>query len=70
MAAGTATSDPYLSRALTAKQIYSVTGQPCHPWEVDDYPDDWLTAIRAVAYDIPAKVAKRTEQKLERKRGK
>jgi len=59
-----------LSRVITASHIFKVTGQPCHPWDVDKYPDDWLTAIRALAYDIPAKVAKRNEQKLERKRGK
>jgi hypothetical protein len=52
---------------ILAKQIHETTGAACHPWEVNDYPDDWLTAIRAIAYDVPARVAKKAEQKWRRK---
>jgi hypothetical protein len=39
-----------------------MTGVPCHPWDVGQYPDDWLMAIRAIAYDVPARVAKKAEK--------
>jgi hypothetical protein len=44
-----------------------MTGVPCHPWDVGQYPDDWLMAIRAIAYDVPARVAKKAENKWRRK---
>jgi hypothetical protein len=56
-----------LSAVILAKQIHETTGAACHPWEVNDYPDDWLTAIRAIAYDVPARAAKKAEQKWRRK---
>jgi len=59
IAAGLATKDAHLTAVIQARQIYEMTGVSCHPWDVGQYPDDWLMAIRAIAYDVPAKAAKK-----------
>jgi len=53
LAAGGATDDPYLARVIQAKHIWSATGRAIDPWEVDDYPPDWLEAVCAHEVEVP-----------------
>jgi hypothetical protein len=52
---GIATIDPYMVNVLQARKIYQVTGHAIYPWEVDDFPTDWIDAILAIAGAHPTK---------------
>ena len=58
LASGGGTDDEYLSRIIKAQHIYHATGKAIYPWEVDDYPSDWLDAILSLQVDVPRKSAR------------
>lgn len=47
-----ATSNPLLVRIELAKQINRVCGTGIGPWEVDQLPDDFIDAVRAMETDL------------------
>jgi len=57
-----------MRRVILANRIYNVTGNPCHPWEVDDYPDDWLDALTAFAVDVPRQMQAKAEARASMRR--
>jgi hypothetical protein len=42
-------------RVIQSSIIHNVTGEVIPPYEVDDYPTDWLDAILAYGRDLPIK---------------
>jgi len=49
------TDDPYVVALIQAQRIYSLTGIPTKPWEVGQWPDEWLDAMRAYMVDVDKK---------------
>lgn len=58
LAAGGRTDDPYLTALITVRHIYEQTGMIVEPWNVGEFPSDWMDAIKALRVDVPAKAAK------------
>jgi hypothetical protein len=58
LAAGGGTNDPYLSCIIKAQYIRDATGMIIPPWEVDDFPIDWMDAIHVLQVDVPGKRAR------------
>lgn len=59
LAVGGATDDPYLAACLRAHKVYTVTGQPIWPWDVDRLvTPDWMIAIQGITDEIPKRTPK------------
>ncbi len=59
MRATGATEHPFLARVLLAQKINLLTGSNVRPWEVDEIPWEWLTAIEVMAGAQQAETAQR-----------
>ncbi len=49
VANGGLTDNPYLVAILQAQKVRIVTGKELWPWELGQFPTDWLDAICALA---------------------
>lgn len=54
-----------MSRVILSNIIYKTTGEIVSPLDVDNYPQDWLDAIRAFAIDLPKKRREIAEAKAK-----
>lgn len=66
LAAGGRTDDPYMTALITAQHIHEITGMVVEPWNVGEFPPDWLDAVKAYRVDVPAKSAKIHRVKTKR----
>jgi hypothetical protein len=55
LASGGKTDNEYLIALLHGRHIFNATGMALPPWEVTNFPDDWLQAILALEIDVPRK---------------
>lgn len=53
MAVGQSPTDEYMLGVARARLIHEVTGMVIQPWEVYQYPPDWMEAIRHLLVEVP-----------------
>lgn len=66
LAAGGKTTDEYMVALIKAQRIYRATGIIIEPWNVGEFPSDWMEAIEAYTVDVPAKTTKINRTKPKR----
>ena len=54
-----------MTALITTKHIHDLTGMTIEPWDVGEFPSDWLDAIKAYCVDYPNKAAR-----IQRAQGK
>ena len=54
MAVDQAPNDEYMMGVAKARLIHMATGFVIHPWQVDQYPWDWMEAIRMLLVELPS----------------
>jgi hypothetical protein len=51
-----------MRQIILARSIYESTGHPIWPWEVDQFPDDWIDAFYESAQVVDIKRAANAKQ--------
>jgi hypothetical protein len=58
LAAGGRTDDPYMTALITTQHIHNLTGMSIEPWNIGEFPADWMDAVKAYCIDYPSKAAR------------
>lgn len=57
-----------MQKVVRAHHVYETLGFSIWPWEIDTaIPSDWMDAIEAFAYKLPAEIEKRKNKAAKRK---
>ena len=66
---GGSTDDPDMIALIQAQRIYSLTGHPVWPWELDEFPDTFLDAVRALTGDVEKKIVPKKKSEAKPRKG-